>query len=66
MARVAQYTDALPVYVTPEVRKRIKDIADREQVSQAEVVRDIIDIGLPEREPKYRWVDGERVPYREE
>lgn len=46
MARVAKYTQALPVYVTPEVRERILEIADVEQISQAEVVRHLIDRGF--------------------
>lgn len=51
MARVAKYTDALPVYVRPEVKERITKIADREQISMAQVIREIIDMGL---EPRYR------------
>lgn len=61
MAIEAKYTNALPVYVTPETRERITAIADREKISQAQVVREIIEIGLPEREPKFMWVNGEKV-----
>lgn len=46
MARKAQYTAALPVYVTPAVRERILKIADETEVSQAQVVRELIDRGL--------------------
>lgn len=46
MARKAKYTQSLPVYVTPEVRERILEIAERREVSQAEVVRELIDKGL--------------------
>lgn len=54
MARTAKYTDAIPVYETPEMRKRIKRIADTCNVSQAEVVRDILDSGIAEAEK--RWL----------
>lgn len=53
MARVAKYTEALPVYETPAIRARIKKIADDNNVSQAEVVRDIIDVGIDDAE--IRW-----------
>lgn len=46
MARKAKYTAALPVYVTPAVRAEILKIADEREVSQAEVVRELIDRGL--------------------
>ena len=49
MARVAQYTLALPVYVRPVVKERIEQIADREQISMAQVIREIIDMGLEAR-----------------
>lgn len=39
MARKAQYTEALPVYVTPERRAAVRRMADKHDVSQAEVVR---------------------------
>lgn len=57
MARVAQYTDALPVYVRPEVKKEIERIADRERISMAQVIREIIDVGL---EPRDRGVGRQR------
>lgn len=46
MARKAQYTKALPVYVTPEVRARLDEIADDLEISLAEVVRQLVDRGL--------------------
>lgn len=50
MAIRAKYTQPLQVVETPETRDRIKAIADREGVSQAQVIREIIAAGLPERE----------------
>lgn len=49
MALTAKYTDALPVYVTAEVRQRIRATADREEISQAQVVREIIEAGIDKR-----------------
>lgn len=46
MARKAKYTEALPVYVTPEVRARILKIAEDQEISQAEVVRALLEVGL--------------------
>lgn len=42
----------LQVVCTPDMRDRIVRIAEREEVSQASVVRDIIEKGLPARERK--------------
>lgn len=53
MARKAKYTQALPVYVTPEVRARILKIADEQERSQAEVVRELINGGLSLLPEKY-------------
>lgn len=53
MARTARYTKALPVYVTPEVRRRLDALAEKGCVSLAEIVRDIIDAGIDEAEA--RW-----------
>jgi hypothetical protein len=50
MAVVAKYVDPLQVLETREVRDRIAAIAEREQVSQASVIRDLIAAGLDERE----------------
>lgn len=40
----------LQVDHTPETMQRIREIAEKEKVSQASVVRDIIDAGLDYRE----------------
>lgn len=50
MAVQAKYTQPLQVVATPEQRARVKRIADREGISQAQVIRDLIDTGLPARE----------------
>lgn len=50
MARKARYLRALPVYVEPEVRERIDRMAEQEELSLAQVIREIIEIGLPVRE----------------
>lgn len=50
MALVKQYEIPLQVSATAEVRARIKTISDRENLSQAQVVRELIDAGLSERE----------------
>lgn len=50
MAVTAKYTAPIQVVETPEVRARIKLISDTEGVSQAEVIRDIIEHALPWRE----------------
>lgn len=46
MARKAKYTEALPVYVTPKTRGRILGISKEYEVSQADVVRLLVDLGL--------------------
>ena len=40
----------MQVSVTPETRARIRTIAQREEIPQAQVIRDIIDAGLKRRE----------------
>lgn len=50
MAVQAKYTQPLQVVATPEQRARVKAIADREGISQAQVIRDLIDYGLGVRE----------------
>jgi predicted transcriptional regulator len=40
----------LQVHATPKDRERIAAIAEREHVSMASVVRDLIDAGLDDRE----------------
>jgi hypothetical protein len=52
MARRAHYTQALPVYVEPDRKARILAIADREEVSMAQIIREIIDAGLAAREQR--------------
>jgi hypothetical protein len=50
MAVKAKYTQPLQVVETPEHRDRITAISDREGISQAQVIRDLIESGLDERE----------------
>jgi len=50
MAVKAKYTQPLQVVETPETRDRIKAIADREGISQAQVIREVLADGLPARE----------------
>lgn len=50
MAVKAKYTNPISVVETPEVRARIARIADREDLSQAEVIRQMIQMALDERE----------------
>lgn len=57
MARQAKYTRTLPVYVTPEVRSRLDAIAEKYAVSLAEVVRDLIDVGLDDAEARWEALD---------
>lgn len=54
MARKARFTTALPVYVEPDRKERILKIADTEEISQAQVIREIIDAGLEAREQRHR------------
>lgn len=42
----------LQVNVTPEMSQRITTIAEREQVSKASVIRDILEAGIATREKK--------------
>jgi hypothetical protein len=46
----AKYTAPLQVVETPEMRDRVKLIADSEEVSQADVIRDILAHGIEWRE----------------
>lgn len=50
MAVTAKYTAPIQVVETAEKRDRIRVIADREGLSQAQVVRDLIDMSLVKRE----------------
>lgn len=50
MAVEAKYGPPLQVPETEEMRARIKAVADREKISQAQVVRDILAAGIEARE----------------
>lgn len=50
MAVEAKYTAPLQVVETKEMRDRIIAIAEREKVSQAQVIREILAAGIQERE----------------
>lgn len=51
MAQKRKFAPApIPVVETPEMRARIKAIADREDISQAQVIRELIGAGIVERE----------------
>lgn len=50
MAVQARYTAPIQVVETPEMRERIVQIADREGISQAQVIREIIAAGISARE----------------
>ena len=50
MAVEARYGKPLQVPETDEVRARITAISDREKISQAQVIRELIAAGLEERE----------------
>lgn len=53
MARKARFTAALPVYVEQQTRDRINRIAEQFDLSQAEVVRMVVNEGLPAVELRY-------------
>lgn len=50
MAIEAKYTQPLQVVETPEMRERIKVIADREKISQAQVARELHEAAIADRE----------------
>lgn len=50
MAVEAKYKAPLQVVETEEMRDRIKAVADREHISQAQVIRDILAAGIEDRE----------------
>lgn len=52
MAVEAKYGTPLQVPETDEMRARIKAISDREKISQAQVVRDILAAGIDAREAR--------------
>lgn len=50
MAVEAKYTAPLQVVETPEMRDRIKAVADAERVSQAQVIREMLAYSIEWRE----------------
>ena len=50
MAIEAKYKQPLQVVATEQMHERIKTIADREKISRAQVIREILEAGLPDRE----------------
>lgn len=52
MAVQARYTAPIQVVETPLTRDRIVKIADREGISQAQVIREIIAAGIDSREQR--------------
>lgn len=50
MAVQARYTAPIQVVETPAMRDRIMAIADREGISQAQVIREILTAGIERRE----------------
>ena len=52
MAIRKTFTQPLQVSETPEMRDRIIAIADRENISQGQVIRDLIKAGIAARERK--------------
>lgn len=52
MAIEAHYTHPLQVVETEAMRNRIKAISDREKISQAQVIRDILAAGIDDREAR--------------
>lgn len=56
MALVAKYTAPIQVVETQEMRDRIVAIAEREQVSQAQVIREILLFGIRAREERSHGV----------
>lgn len=59
MAVEAKYTAPLQVVATPEMRDRIKAIADAERISQAQVMREILEahIGVREQQSRSQFAD---------
>lgn len=52
MAVKARYTAPIQVVETPEMRDRIKALADAENISQAQVIREILALGIARREAR--------------
>jgi len=57
VARKARFTNALPVYVTPETRKRLDRMSEDYDISLAEVTRYCIEHGITAAEG--RWFPKE-------
>jgi len=53
MAVQAKYTAPLQVPETPEKRDRVNALATKTNVSQAQIVRDALDIALPVLEERH-------------
>lgn len=49
MALKAKYTQPLQVVATPEMRAEIVQISEEQEVSQAQVIRELIQLGLEAR-----------------
>lgn len=47
---MATLTDPMPVLMTPEQKSRVAAIAEREGISMALVVRELVEKALPARE----------------
>lgn len=62
MAVTAKFEAPLQVVETEEKRTRIKEIADREEISQAQVIRELIAYGLEWREELSARRGGPRGP----
>ena len=59
MAVTAKYADPLQVPETPEMRARIKAVADAEGISQAQVCRELFALAIDQRERLSRERTGQ-------
>lgn len=57
MAIAAKYTSPTQVVEEPEMKARIKAIADREKISYAQVVRELVRLSIEEREAQSSGVE---------
>jgi len=55
----AKLTAQIVAMVEPAVRQRIDDLAEHDEISQGEIIRAIIAVGLPEVEAESRRRDAE-------
>jgi len=53
MAREAEFTEGLSVLITKDHHDRLEAMAERERVSKGEITRDVLELGLPERERQH-------------